>query len=62
MRYPESRRPLPGKKRRGPFPELVRLLDTRLKVEKWDDSWWEEMTGASLESLWAEYLAYYAVI
>jgi len=60
----ESRKPSTGKgkgkSRRGPFKELVRSIDARLKVEQWDDMWWEEMTGAELEVLWKEYLDYYA--
>ena len=57
-----SRQVVPGKPkpRRGPFPELVRLMDARSGTEKWDDLWWEEMTGAGLDVLWREYLDFYA--
>ncbi|WVQ80071.1 hypothetical protein IAT38_002172 [Cryptococcus sp. DSM 104549] len=46
--------------RPGPFPDLVRLIDARLQYERWDDEWWEEMTGDSLGQLWDKYLDYYA--
>ncbi|KAL7422042.1 hypothetical protein Q5752_003815 [Cryptotrichosporon argae] len=52
-------RPVPGKQRSGPWPELVRAIDTRLREERWDDAWWAEMTGRSLDQLWQEYLVYY---
>lgn len=57
---PQHGPPPPGSKpRRPPMPNLVRLMDFRLAHERWNDSWWEEMTGARLDVLWAEYLAYY---
>ncbi|WWC59752.1 uncharacterized protein I303_102314 [Kwoniella dejecticola CBS 10117] len=46
-------------KRPGPFPDLVRLLDSRLKYERWHDSWWREFTGLGLDELWKDYLRYY---
>ncbi|OCF44781.1 hypothetical protein I317_01270 [Kwoniella heveanensis CBS 569] len=52
-------RPGPGNKRPGPYPDLVRLMDARLKYEKWDDDWWKEMTGYDLETLWNVYVDYY---
>ena len=48
-----------GKPRRGPFPDIVRQIDTRLRTERYSPKWWVEMTGASLDQLWAEYQAYY---
>ncbi|WVW78132.1 hypothetical protein I302_100083 [Kwoniella bestiolae CBS 10118] len=45
--------------RPGPFPDLIRLIDSRLKYERWDDIWWNELTGKSLEELWDCYLRYY---
>ncbi|WVQ98335.1 hypothetical protein IAU59_005458 [Kwoniella sp. CBS 9459] len=51
--------PRPGKERPGPYPDLVRLMDARLKYEKWDDCWWKEMTGYDLETLWEVYVDYY---
>ncbi|KAK6903428.1 hypothetical protein I203_106931 [Kwoniella mangroviensis CBS 8507] len=47
------------KHRPGPYPDLIKLIDMRLKYEKWDDIWWKELTGMSLEDLWATYLDYY---
>ncbi|ORY30248.1 peptidase of plants and bacteria-domain-containing protein [Naematelia encephala] len=47
-------------RRRGPFPEFVKLLDARLEYNKYQESWWVEMTGADLSTLWKEYLDYYA--
>ena len=62
--YSQPQRTDPGagnrKARRGPFPELVRMIDARLRAEKWDEGWWEEITGASLETLWGDYLDYHA--
>ena len=62
--YPQPQRPGPGprkrKARRGPFSELVKLMDARLRAEKWDDEWWVEMTGAPLDVLWGDYLDYHA--
>ena len=58
--YPEPHRPNGERERRGPFPELVRAMDARMVRERWDDGWWEEMTGVGLEGLWKEYLEYYA--
>lgn len=57
--FPEPNKAPQGRKRRGPFPEIVRMMDARLGVEKWEDRWWEEMTGAGLTELWREYLDYY---
>ncbi|AFR97327.1 hypothetical protein CNAG_04889 [Cryptococcus neoformans var. grubii H99] len=58
--YQQPFRPvLPSKPRLGPFPDLLRLIDSRLIYEKWNDSWWEEMTGHSLDKLWDAYLTYY---
>lgn len=54
-----SRPPTGSRPRRPPNPDLVRMLDHRLAQEKWDDQWWEQMAGARLEVLWAEYLEYY---
>ncbi|WVF69508.1 hypothetical protein IAT40_004285 [Kwoniella sp. CBS 6097] len=51
--------PRPGKERPGPYPDLVRLMDARLKYEKWDDEWWKEMTGYDLGMLWQVYIDYY---
>jgi hypothetical protein len=47
------------KARRGPFPDIVRHIDNRLRTERYSDNWWYEMTGAPLEVLWKEYLDYY---
>ncbi|ODO11291.1 hypothetical protein I350_00067 [Cryptococcus amylolentus CBS 6273] len=52
-------RPNARKARSGPYPDFVRLLDSRLVYERWDEGWWQEMTGRTLPQLWAEYLAYY---
>ncbi|KAK8847658.1 hypothetical protein IAR55_005517 [Kwoniella newhampshirensis] len=52
--------PSPKRPRPGPFPDLVRLMDARLKYDRWSDSWWEEMTGLRLEKLWEKYLEYYS--
>ncbi|WVQ77580.1 hypothetical protein IAR50_007268 [Cryptococcus sp. DSM 104548] len=57
--HPLSRPTNPHKERSGPFPDFVRLLDSRLVYERWHDGWWQEMTGRKLDQLWAEYLAYY---
>lgn len=46
--------------RRGPWPDLVRVLDARMKSEEWDEAWWAELAGAPLERLWEEYMEYYA--
>ncbi|WRT64507.1 uncharacterized protein IL334_001439 [Kwoniella shivajii] len=51
--------PTKPKERPGPFPDLVRLIDARLRYEKWEDEWWVEMTGLSLEGLWNQYMKYY---
>ncbi|WWC68215.1 uncharacterized protein I206_102138 [Kwoniella pini CBS 10737] len=45
--------------RPGPFPDLVKLIDSRLNYEKWHDNWWDELTGLTLDELWREYLRYY---
>lgn len=47
------------KSRRGPFPDFVRDLDSRLVDRQFRDAWWEEMTGTGLKVLWGEYMAYY---
>ncbi|WWC86618.1 uncharacterized protein L201_001495 [Kwoniella dendrophila CBS 6074] len=47
------------KHRPGPYPDLIKLIDSRLKFERWDDSWWQEMTGLNLDDLWSSYMAYY---
>lgn len=58
--YQQTFHPVPPTKPRlGPFPDLLRLIDSRLIYEKWNDSWWEEMTGHKLDKLWAAYLSYY---
>ncbi|WWD21747.1 hypothetical protein CI109_106234 [Kwoniella shandongensis] len=57
---PQAPLPSPGKSRPGPYPDLVRLIDARLKYDRWSESWWEEMTGLSLEKLWEKYLEYYS--
>jgi hypothetical protein len=55
--YPK---PKPNKSRRPPIPDLVRMMDARLEYERWDDGWWDQMAGASIEVLWREYQDYYA--
>lgn len=53
-------RPNPNARaRRGPFPDIVRTLDTRLRTQRFSEQWWVELTGASLEQLWREYQDYY---
>ncbi|RSH92435.1 hypothetical protein EHS25_008850 [Saitozyma podzolica] len=42
---PPPRAPRPGKPRRQPLPELIRLMDARLDYEKWSEVWWSEMAG-----------------
>lgn len=50
----------PRKRRRTPIPDFVKRLDSRLLLENYSDHWWKEITGADLETLWAEYMDYYA--
>ena len=57
---PNNPQGAPERRKRGPFPELVALMDARLEYERWSDNFWVEMTGAPLEVLWTEYLDYYA--
>ncbi|WVR04854.1 hypothetical protein IAU60_001866 [Kwoniella sp. DSM 27419] len=49
----------PQRERPGPFPDFVKLVDARLKHERWSDHWWSEMTGYELEGLWRAYLDYH---
>ncbi|KLT38964.1 hypothetical protein CC85DRAFT_288995 [Cutaneotrichosporon oleaginosum] len=46
----------PPRYRRGPFPDLVQLLDGACALRTYDESWWIEFCGAPLPQLWAEFL------
>ena len=66
-KYPDMPAPLgsivrghPERRKRSPLPDFIRHLDARLEYERYDERWWVEMTGASLDILWTEYLDHYA--
>ncbi|KAK4683600.1 hypothetical protein P7C73_g6638, partial [Tremellales sp. Uapishka_1] len=52
-------KPKLSKPRIGPFKDLSQIMNLKLKEGKWDDGVWEELTGKTLEDLWAEYLEWY---
>lgn len=48
-----------ARRSRGPFPDLVRQIDSALAMRSYPDHLWVEVCGAALSELWAEYLDYH---
>lgn len=53
--------PKKGKRRPGPWPNLVKQLDSGLQHNRYSEGCWEGLTGqeGGLEYLWAAYLGHY---
>ncbi len=35
--------------------DVLQEINARLDTRKWDDGWWQEITGSSIQALWKTY-------